>query len=451
MNILQVVSGFPPFNTFGTEVYAYNLSKELAKKHKVFVFYRINDLNLREYALNHRRLDGLEIFSINNTFKLCGSFETAYKNDVIAKKFGWILGQVNPDIVHIQHLLYLSTNIIEEAKKRNTPILFTLHDYWLLCAQGQLLKNNISACNKKNSFECIDCVFHQLSIKKNIFNTFYFLKKYTPEYLVQLAKNIYLNYCRFFSSSKIQAISLIEERVAYMKAISSKVDFFISPSQFLKRKFIEFGIPEDKIIFLPHGFNLDNFKNSQKISFGKIRFGFIGNSLPAKGVHILIKCFNKIKNDNVELKIYGQAMSYKAMLGNYLHYIKKMAKNKNIKFMGGFDNRNIAKIFRAIDVLVVPSIWPENSPLVIQEAFLAKTPVIASRIGGIPELVNDGLNGILVNPGDANDLQGKIQYIIDNPNIIEKFKGNIPEVKSIEDNAKEIEEIYKKLIAKNRL
>ncbi len=446
MKILQVVHSFPPYNTAGTEVYTYNLCQELVKKHKVFVFHRVNDLHLAEYALNHRQLDGLEVFSISNTFRLCGSFEATYKNNVIAKKFGWILDQIGPDIVHIQHVLYLSANIIEEVKKRNIPVLFTLHDYWLLCPQGQLLKNDISACNKKNSLECVGCIFHQLSIKKNIFKAYYFLRKYTPGYLVQLAKNSYLNYCRFSSLAKIRAINLIEERIAYMKAISSRVDLFISPSQFLKRKFIEFGIPEEKIGLLLCGFNLGNFRDFQKMASSKLRFGFIGNLLPAKGAHILIESFNKIKNSNAELRIYGQASSYKGILGNYLKYLKKITRNKNIKFMGGFDNKDVAKIFEEIEVLVVPSIWYENSPLVIQEAFLSKTPVIASRIGGIPELIEEGVNGFLFTPGDTSDLKEKLEYIIGNPEVINKFKNNLPKIKSIEENAREIEEIYETLI-----
>ncbi len=103
-----------------------------------------------------------------------------------------------------------------------------------------------------------------------------------------------------------------------------------------------------------------------------------------------------------------------------------------------------------IDVLLVPSIWLENAPLVIQEAFLSKTPVIASRIGGIPELVTDGINGLLLNPGDIKDLKEKIEYIIRNPEVIKKFKESIPEVKSIEENAKEMEEIYIRLIANSK-
>jgi glycosyltransferase involved in cell wall biosynthesis len=230
-----------------------------------------------------------------------------------------------------------------------------------------------------------------------------------------------------------------------MKDIYSKVDLFISPSQFLRRKFIEFGIPEDRITLFPYGFNLENFGNLQKVFSDKLRFGFIGNLLPAKGTHILIEAFNKIKNYNVELRVYGQVNSYKGILGNYLKYLKKISKNKNIKFMGRFDYKDVGEIFKEIDVLVVPSIWYENSPLVIQEAFATKTPVIASDIGGIPELIDDGVNGLLFDPNDSDDLYKKINLIIENPSLIEEIRQNIKPPKSIEENAKEIEKIYNKL------
>jgi len=451
MRILQVVHGFPPNNLAGTEVYTYNLSRELAKRHNVFVFHRINDLNMKEHTVIHSKLNGVDTFTINNTFRLYDSFEATYKNQIIAEKFGSILDEVKPNIVHIQHLMYLGAEIIEEIQKRRIPIVFTLHDYWLFCPQGQLLENSWKRCeNKGKETKCVQCILYQLSIKKNIFFAYYFLKRYFPDSLFQVFKDIYLSYCKSTSLSETKVEGLIKERAAYIKDICSKVNLFIAPSQFLREKFLRFGIHENRIIFIPYGFNIDFFKNLNKIKSPRLRFGFIGNIMPAKGVHILIQCFNKIRNNNAELKIYGQASSYKSIRENYLKYIKKIARNKNIKFMGGFDNNKIAEIFAEIDILVVPSIWHENSPLVIQEAFLAKTPVIASRIGGIPELVKDGENGLLFNPADIKELGEKIEYIINNPEVIKKFQENMPKVKSIEENAKEIEEIYTDLIIKNK-
>ena len=120
--------------------------------------------------------------------------------------------------------------------------------------------------------------------------------------------------------------------------------------------------------------------------------------------------------------------------------------------MGGYNNEDIAKIFSEIDVLVVPSIWYENSPLVIQEAFLAKVPVIASWIGGIPELVQNGINGLLFKPGDKKELQEKMEYVIGNPDFLRKARENIPIIETIEVHTKKMEMLYRELLfKKNRL
>lgn len=450
MKILQIVHGFPPASIGGTEIYTYNLSQQLARRHKVFVFHRRNDLHAKEYTVDHNSLNKLEIFGINNTFRKYASFEMTYKNDTIAEKLAQVLDQIKPDIVHIQHLLYLSARIVYEVKRRNIPIIFTLHDYWLICPQGQLLKSDMNVCDGgKANLECIDCVLHHLTIKRHIFNAYYFLKKYIPADMFQLIKNIYLRNCKSCLLINDRAIKLIDERVVYIKDICSKVDRFISPSKFLCDKFIDFGIPQDKIAFLTYGFNLNNFRDFQKTVSDRLRFGFIGNILPAKGVHILIESFNKVEKDGVELRIYGRQASYKGLLGNYLNRIKKQVKNKNIRFMGGFDNKDIAKIFAEIDILVVPSIWYENSPLVIQEAFATKTPVIASKIGGIPELIDDGINGILFTPDNPDDLYRKINLIIESPSLRKKIRHDIKPPKSIEENAREVEGIYGKLITRS--
>jgi glycosyltransferase involved in cell wall biosynthesis len=369
-----------------------------------------------------------------------------YKNDAISNRFSKILDKIKPDIVHIQHLLYLSTTVIEDIKKRDIPIVFTLHDYWLICPQGQLFKNNSTICDNKAYLECLSCIPHQLCIRKNVFYYYYFFKKILPDSLFQLIKKNYINYAKTSFITPDEAIKQINKRAQRMRDICSKVNLFIAPSNFLKKKFIEFGIPQEKILFSQYGFNLDRFKDFKKVSSNKLRFAFIGNILPAKGIHILIEAFNKVKNKDVELKIYGKVISYKGLLESYLKYIKDLAKNKNIRFMGGFDNRDIVNIFSQIDVLVIPSVWPENSPLVIQEAFASKTPVIASRVGGIPELIQDGVNGLLFGVNKVDSLYEKIMYIVDNPKLIEELKENIKPPKDIKVNAQEIEEIYKRLV-----
>lgn len=262
--------------------------------------------------------------------------------------------------------------------------------------------------------------------------------------MLEPIKKIYLNIAKPKSSNGLREFKeSIEEA-------SSKIDLFIAPSSFVKNKFIAHGFLESKILYSPNGIDYSGSLYPAKNKSEVLRFAYIGILLPMKGLNVLISAFKEVKYKNIELSIYGKLFSYVGF-ESYPNLFRKMiSSDSRIKYKGGYDNKDIGKILANIDMLVVPSVWPENAPLVIQEAFLFKTPVIASRIGGIPELVTDTVNGLLFNPGDVNDLKGKIQYVIDNPEVIERFKENIPGVKSIEDNASEVEDIYNKLILQSQ-
>jgi len=448
MRILQIVHGLPYFTQAGTEIYAHNLSLELSKKHEIYMFSRLCDLKQNDYSLTKETIGGFVVYLINNTFMDCESFQMLYENESIDKKFEDILEEIKPDIVHIHHLIFLSIGLIKKIKEKGIPIVFTLHDYWLMCPRWHVLKKNAKVCEKftlgKFNQECLVCLNELLNIKKESKKIYNFIKRFLPAFMLTWLKKIYFSLAGIIYNND-NNIHKLRERVSRIKDLMESIDIFLAPSEFIRDRYIEFGIPQEKIKLSRYGLNTDLFNELQKNKNDKLRFAFVGTLLPAKGVDVLIKSFNKIKDQNAELMMYGVLKSYIGF-EHYLPYLRKILKNKNIKFMGGFDNCQIASVFQNIDVLVVPSIWPENSPLVIQEAFLFRTPVIASRIGGIMELVQEGLGGLLCNPGDVKDLRDKIQYLIDNRNVIDELKENMPRAKSMEENAREIEDIYGQLL-----
>jgi len=442
MKILQVIHSFPPHTFSGTEVYSYQLSKELAKRNRVFVFFRVKNTADPEYLLKHYNYQGLETYSINHTFGSCESFRGTFRDSNIDQKFAEVLNGVKPDIVHIHHLLFLSHGIIDEIKKRNIPIVYTLHDYWLFCYRGQLVKDNLEICSDHSISGCRECLKFLVNIKKHSLSIYFIIKRSLPPVVLIPLKKIYRFLVRKPSTQKAQ-----DYRESAL-SISLKIDRFIAPSNFIRNKFIAEGFPSEKIIHCDNGFNTQGYDESANKRQGPLRFGYLGTLIPTKGADILIRAFKGVNELDIELDIYGRLYAY----SSYEYYpglLKKLCKkDKRINLRGEYDNQKIASILSGIDVLVVPSIWPENSPLVIHEAFLAKVPVIASRCGGIPELVIDGENGLLFNPADVDDLRKKLEYVIDNREILEKFKKNLPKIKSIEENAREIQTIYRSLISK---
>jgi len=178
------------------------------------------------------------------------------------------------------------------------------------------------------------------------------------------------------------------------------------------------------------------FKNINKDLSEKVRFGYIGSLVDSKGVFVLLKAFEGI--NNAVLNLFGTAIETTVQKINHM--------SENIIFHGPFNHSEINNIFKNIDVLIVPSICMENSPLVIREAFATKTPVIASDIGGLSEMIRHGENGCLFKAGNSEDLRNIIQNIIEQPEIVNQLSKNIKRPKSMKENANEVEKIYQDII-----
>ena len=421
MRIVQVLHYFLPRHLAGTEIYTYNLSSELSKRHKVYIYCREDGFFQREFHEADEAYRGLPVRRVY--FNLMGQkanpinqFLVTFKNKIIERSFTRFLEQVKPDVVHIQHLYRLSASLISIAKKKGIPVVVTLHDYWFICHAIRLLRPNLEVCSGPLlGLKCAGCV--ELGL---------------PPWVSILLRPLITLLCIY--------------RTAYVKNCLEEADLLISPSSFLKNKFVEHGFAPDHILVSDNGTNTALFQDLRRESSEKLRFGYIGTIQRHKGVHVLIEAFNKIDDSRTELKIFGDPL----LVPNYYTELRDMAQNPRIQFLGEFDNSDIGRILSEIDVLIVPSIWPENSPLTIHEASLAEVPVIASNFGGMPELVENGVTGFLFKPGDADELYSKMHLFIENRELVKQFQDNIGPIKSIEENAQELERIYKRLIARRR-
>ena len=431
MRILQVVHGFPPKQRAGTEIYTYYLSKELAKNHEVHVFYpELEDVKepaivsfTRDNLILHElRYSNREIRKIWNMLL----FENTYLNKTIEALFRTLITNIKPDIIHFEHLIKLSPTFIEVAKKLKIPIVLTLHDYWFMCPNVNLLKHDDTICDGPKADNCYKC----------------WLKKHSKVLLGALDK-AHISDSSTVKSSEIIQVEKFERRIKYMKALLFKVDKIIAPSKFLRETFIKYGIPQDKIIYSENGYNLDVFNGfkKKKKNTNRIIFGFAGGIVRHKGVHVMIDAFVNVPEDKAELRIYG---NYNPNSNYIKDLLEKIKGKRKIRLMGQFEDIKVP--YSEIDVLIFPSICYENCPLVLAEARATKTPVIASNLGAIPEFIKDGKTGLLFKPGNSKDLYKKIIQIVENPELIEKFKQNIKPPKSIKEQAQEIEKIYNQIL-----
>jgi len=429
MHVLKIIHGYPPFYNAGSEVYSQSICNELSKYYKVSIFSREENPYCPDFQIRYQRLNpNLDLYILNNP-----NGKDGYRHKQIDDNFANLIKEIKPDIAHIGHLNHLSTGLVDELNKQNIPIIFTLHDFWLMCPRGQFLtrsiglENNFQLCSGQDDRKCATSCYKV-----------YFSGR---EELEQEDCDNWSNW--------------IHHRMIETKSIIEKVNLFIAPSNYLRQRFInEFSVPDEKIVYIDYGFPTEYLTQTEKSGEKKnFTFGYIGTHIPAKGLNILIEAFKKIE-ETASLKIYGR---HNGQSTNALKLIASSSKNV-IEFEGEYINNNLANdVFSKVDCIVVPSIWGENSPLVIHEAQACKIPVITADFGGMKEFVQHKINGLLFEHRDVNSLYEQMKFAVNNQVLMREFgsrgylyskDGQVP---NIQDHCIELSKLYKKYIASKNL
>lgn len=281
MRILQVLHDFVDTNAAGTELYTYYLSRELKKRHEVAVFYYSDDIR-SEFGLRESSYDGIKTFVVNvygwNMWSILN-----YQNPRVDKLFRKVLSDFRPDLVHFQHLLFSSMNFPNIAKCLEYPTVHTLHDFYLICPKARLIDTKWNRCEEITHSKCFGCCL-SLYKKMNLMSRLVVDREYWTRLIFHL----------FWKRPRMVKDKVVKD-----------VDLFISPSKFLRNKFILHGIPASKIIYSDNGMNLEILEGDMCIreSDNCLTFGYIGSHQVEKGVPLLIDAFNEI--ENAQLYIYG--------------------------------------------------------------------------------------------------------------------------------------------------
>lgn len=407
MHILQVIHGYPPHYMAGSEVYTRNLCRELARNHRVSVFSRCENPFVQPYQEAVSFEDGIEVVRINKPLRDY-TLKDKYLDPRMDSAFRATLRRLKPDIVHIGHLSHLSTQIPAIAKREfGIPTIFTVHDFWLHCFRGQLVRQDLSCCDGPSDVACTACA-------------------------------------RDILKDTITAQDLPEMR-AHMRNVMAHVDLFLAPSRTVERFLVGQGIPARKVRFSPYGLDVSRIRvREPRARTGDIRFGFMGRVIPVKGVGPLLRAFSRAQG-NATLNVWG------AVAGQLPWLRELCANDERVRFHGSYANDAVHEVLETFDVLVAPSLWLENAPLVIQEAMAAEMPVVTTNAGGMAELIHDGANGFLVPMGDENRLTEVLQRIINVPEALDGLRGDRSAVRTIEDDAHRCVETYKGLLPTKRL
>lgn len=358
---------------------------------------------------------------------------TSPDKEVYIKFVHEFLASNKPDIVHIQHTLFFGYDLIRQIRNSlgNVPIIYTLHEFLPIChRQGQMLRTeNDEPCREASPRRCHEC-FPEVSPQD------FFMRK------------------RFIQSHL------------------SEVDLFLAPSQFLLERYVDWGIPRAKIHLEDYGRLLSASSGQVDQDRQRNRLGFFGQLSKYKGVNVLLKAMELLgaeqtapaptaerrniqpllsikptaRSGQVHLWVHGANLEIQP--GSFQNEFRALleATKSNVTFHGRYAPNDLPELMRNIDWVIVPSIWWENSPLVIQEAFAYGRPVLCSDIGGMAEKVADGVDGLHFRAGNPRSLADTIDRAVNEPGLWQKLRQGIRPVYEMDEHVAQLRRIYRSLL-----
>jgi glycosyltransferase involved in cell wall biosynthesis len=360
-----------------------------------------------------------------------------YENPLAGQMLGRFLDEVEFDLVHVFHARNIGTAAIEEPRLRGLPLVVHLMDFWWVCPNYLLLRRDGRLCDgpPEGGAGCIPCVdptLHDALAERRV------------EAELRSIGHLHTPPGDHSASHVRQGHALIG-RKEHLMALLARAHKVIAPSLFLAGIYERHGLPAEKVMHLAYGLDRERFAGMPpgKPARGKphLDVGYIGSISRHKGVHVLLDALRHVKTPELRLHLHGSRDSQPGFSEAFVDGIR----DPRVTFHGPFEPARLGSVLAALDVLVVPSLWYENTPFSVLEAQCAGVPVVASDLGGLAEIVVEGKSGLLFPAGDARKLGALLEAIAADPEGSLAFSP--PQPPSIDDNLTRLQLLYEELLA----
>ena len=456
MRILHAIHDFLPRHQAGSEIYAFELCREQSSRHHVSVLCADRDPSREHGHVTWRVHEGLPVVEIANNWR-CRSFEDTYRPPRITDQISHVLRAIQPDVIHVHSLLNLSFELTAFARAQGVPVIATLHDYTLVCPSGgqRIHRDDHHICEVIDPDRCARCFRESPDFALMSFGRVTAVTHASPllrRPAVAMARHFPVLMSKVVNASRhapLFAIDAadIERRLGAARQVFDDVDLFIAPSAFMADEFQRLGVPPSKIRVSDYGVATLSPKPREQRS-GPLRIGYVGTLVWHKGVHVLLEALRALPPDSFNATVFGSF----DVSPDYVAGLRAQALGMPVEFSGPFDRQHLAEVYSQIDVLVVPSLWLENSPIVVHEAFMAGVPVVGARIGGIGGLIEEGRNGLLYDPASPAALSKALQQLTVDPDRVSQLSegARATRLKSIAEDARACETMYDDVVRERR-
>jgi glycosyltransferase involved in cell wall biosynthesis len=394
MRILIISHAHPAFSIGGAEVASHNLFRAINATAGHEAFY------LARAAAPMRRHEATPLLSLRQSEREVFLHADAWdefwlSNGALADldgAFAHYLLHVAPDVVHFHHVIGLGVEAIALARRvlPRARIIVTFHEYLPICLNhGQMMKTaRNTLCRRASPADCNACF---------------------PQY----------------------APAAIFQRELYLKHHFALADAFVSPSRFLIERYVDWGLARGKFTFIENG--LDARPPAPVRALGpegrRDRFGFFGQISEFKGLQIVLDAIMRIPEDvwgDASLCVFGGNLEFQPEAFRLQFAALMERAGRRARFWGSYRPDELPRLMEQVDWTIVPSIWWENSPVVIQEAFLHHRPPIVSDIGGMAEKVRDGVDGLHFRAASPEDLAGRLRTVLADPALWDRLSAGAP-------------------------
>lgn len=450
LRILHAIHDFLPQAQAGSEIYAHDLCRaQLDRGHHVTIVCAAFNPQRAHGSVEWRLFNGIPVVEVTNNW-ICSRFEDTYRPPLITERLAAVLQAVQPQVLHVHNLLNLSFDLPAMARSAGARVVATLHDYTLVCPSGgqRIHKAAYHVCHEIEPERCACCfgesplgtraAFSRLAGRQQLLAAPLAIaaravKAVAPVLTATVAGHL---------PTLPATAGDIARRLDAARRVFEQMDLVVAPSPSMATEYAALGIPQARLYVSDYGFRPRSARPVRPARGGALRIGFVGTPVWHKGLHVLIDAVRQMPASRFSLSVHGDT----SIFPDYVDDLRQRSRGLPVRFAGAFARDQADTAYDALDLLVVPSIWLENSPLVVHEAFMAGLPVVASRIGGLADLIQHERNGLLFEPGNADALAAALLRLLDEPALLARLGGAPTGVKSIDRDADEWDAAYAEVL-----